>query len=273
VSQPAFTEQELVLVLDYFLANARGEPRSLDELSSTLRGLGVHRNPGDPVAFRNVEGLARAARRFRFYEGTGIDRDTVTYRRVWERYAADPNALRAAVASANRGTGTGSAGDGYPRGSSVGRPYISADEAVVALDIDPFSVDPKALERSLRSHARLQNQLARDLELRGLAPLRAQPDDPQFDLAWEDDGALWVAEIKSLSDGNEERQMRLGLGQLLFYRHLLATPERTIEAMLFVERQPRDKAWCALCIDLGMELLWPGKDRGYADVLVSCPPL
>jgi hypothetical protein len=261
VSQPAFTEHELVLVLDYYLARARGEPRSLDELSSTLRGLGLHRDPEDPVAFRNADGLARAARRFRLYEGMGIDRDTPAYRRVWERYSSDPAALSDAVKTATNVGGAGAVRDGGEEVQTVGRPYEPADETVVAIAADLFPVDPKTLERSLRSHASLQNRLAGELERRGLLVLSPRPDDPPFDLAWWEDGALWVAEVKSLTDENEERQLRLGLGQLLRYRHLLARGRDTVRGLLYVEREPCDPAWRSLCAEIGVRLGRPSRDR------------
>jgi hypothetical protein len=42
-----------------------------------------------------------------------------------------------------------------------------------------------------------------------------------------------VAEVKSLTRSNEERQLRLGLGQLLRYRHRLAAQEGTAHAVTF----------------------------------------
>jgi hypothetical protein len=49
-----------------------------------------------------------------------------------------------------------------------------------------------------------------------------RPDEPQYDLAWLAGDTLYVAEVKSLTAANEERQLRLGLGQVLRYTHLLA---------------------------------------------------
>jgi hypothetical protein len=34
--------------------------------------------------------------------------------------------------------------------------------------------------------------------------------EPNFDLAWRRDGTVFVAEVKSINDDNEEEQLRLG---------------------------------------------------------------
>jgi hypothetical protein len=39
--------------------------------------------------------------------------------------------------------------------------------------------------------------------------------DPNFDIAWEHNGAFYVAEVKSTTPENEEKQLRLVLGQVL----------------------------------------------------------
>ena len=110
---------------------------------------------------------------------------------------------------------------------------------------DPFSVDPTLVERALRSHATTQNALATFLVSHGLQPLSPSPHEPNFDLAWVHDSITWVAEIKSLSESNEEKQLRLGLGQLLRYRQILRV-RGNIQAILVVERQPVDKDWALL---------------------------
>ena len=48
--------------------------------------------------------------------------------------------------------------------------------------------------------------------------------EPQYDLSWETPDATMVAEVKSLTARNEERQLRLGLGQVLRYRHRSRRP-------------------------------------------------
>ena len=69
-------------------------------------------------------------------------------------------------------------------------------------------------------------------------------------------GTVFVAEIKSITDDNEEEQLRLGLGQVLRYRHRLRKlgHERVV-AVLVPERPPRDPSWSELCQELGVVLL------------------
>ena len=90
---------------------------------------------------------------------------------------------------------------------------------------DRFRVDPALVERGLAGHAETRNALAEASP----KPNRARsprPEDPNFDLAWRRDDAIFVAEIKSIARRNEERQLRLGLGHVLRYRSLIRMPPR-----------------------------------------------
>jgi hypothetical protein len=143
---------------------------------------------------------------------------------------------------------------------TVGAEYREADENAATGTRDPFTVDPTIVDRGLRGHARTQNALAKYVIEHGHVPLRPRPTDPQFDLAWFDDGgSLFVAEVKSLSVSNEEQQLRLGLGQLLRYRQLLTVQtEQRVRGVLAVERRPTDQRWQDLCDELDVCLVWPG---------------
>lgn len=144
-----------------------------------------------------------------------------------------------------------------PRSAELGVAYVSADESAAVAESDPFATDPDMVERGTRSHARLQNQLAAEVASAGLVPLSPAADDPPFDLAWRDGSDLHVAEVKSTTATNEEHKLRLGLGQLLRYRHALSTDGTTVHATLYVERQPADTEWSNLCQSLGITLRWP----------------
>ena len=121
--------------------------------------------------------------------------------------------------------------------------------------------DPRALQAATTRHHELQEALARLLQQEGHAPLRPRALDPQFDLAWRDEAALNLVEVKSLSEGGEDHQLRLGLGQVLDYRHQLSEREPT-RAILAVEREPRRAHWRAVCSSVGVLLLtgprWQG---------------
>ena len=140
--------------------------------------------------------------------------------------------------------------------SNFGKAYQEAGIAPQG-ERDPFAVDPAIVERGLRSHSELQNLLAERVAESGSEPRSPGPQDPPWDLLWERDGAVWIAEVKSLTDRNEERQLRLGLGQLLRYRHTLLERHLGVHAVLMAEREPTDAGWLALCQSLDVLLLWP----------------
>jgi hypothetical protein len=152
------------------------------------------------------------------------------------------------AATAHESDQTGVLGSQY-RSAPVGQPRAGRD---------PFSVDPAVVERGLLGHALTQNALATAVESAGLEPRSSRLTEPSFDLAWERDGVAYVAEVKSITDLNEERQLRLGLGQVLRYRSLLrAQVPGKVQAVLVPERDPRDQSWQRLCDDLDVILTSP----------------
>jgi hypothetical protein len=102
----------------------------------------------------------------------------------------------------------------------------------------------------------MQNALAEVLRQAGIEPRSRLPREPNFDIAWETEGTVFVAEVKSITDDNEEEQLRLGLGQVLRYRHRLqGLGHDHVVAVLAPERAPRDATWEGLCDELGVVLL------------------
>ena len=136
-----------------------------------------------------------------------------------------------------------------------GAPYRQAQVTKLPGSPEPFSVDPALVERGLRGHADTQNELASVLRNAGIEPRSFLPTEPNFDLAWQRDETVFVAEVKSTTTDNEEEQLRLGLGQVLRYRQLLsALGHERVVAVLVPERQPRDPSWRKLCQELGVVL-------------------
>jgi hypothetical protein len=136
--------------------------------------------------------------------------------------------------------------------------YERANEAPATQARDPFSVDPNEVDRALAAHAITQNAIAAWVRDPGWTPLRPGRSTANFDLAWEDDTTFNVAEVKSLTAGNETGQLRLGLGQVLHYAMLLATGGRVVRPILVTERAPTDRRWVELCGSHGVVLVWPG---------------
>lgn len=138
----------------------------------------------------------------------------------------------------------------------IGTEYRAADENASAATRDPFSVDPALVERGCRGHAATQNALAAFLQARGIEPL--SPSSPQinFDLGWRAADRFFVAEIKSCTNANIEKQLRLGLGQVLRYRSVLEDVlGGTVIAVLALESGLADPSWRKLCTSFGVRLV------------------
>ncbi|PRX52610.1 hypothetical protein B0I32_1317 [Nonomuraea fuscirosea] len=143
----------------------------------------------------------------------------------------------------------------------VGVGYREADEDVVPVPTTPVP-NTELNGRNLRAHRRLQNLLASELRARGIEPLSPGPADPDFDLAWHPDAnCLTVCEIKSLTRANEINQLRLGLGQVLDYVDQLGHRAERVLGVLWIEREPSDDRWIALCQRAGIRLAWPGLEQ------------
>lgn len=140
----------------------------------------------------------------------------------------------------------------------LGSEYVIADEEATASQREPFTIDPNLVDRGLRGHAATQNALAEFARHLQASPRSPGPREPQYDLAWTLNGVTFVAEVKSLTKENEERQLRLGLGQVLRYAHILGSGATSCIPVLAVERRPVDESWESLCTSLGVRLCWPG---------------
>lgn len=138
-----------------------------------------------------------------------------------------------------------------------GSAYREAREDVTLKQRKRTEIDPANAERALAGHGKTQNALSRFLQDKGLTPLSPSADEPDFDLAWLDRDVLFVAEIKSITDLNEEGQLRLGLGQVQRYRHALAKKHQgVVIAVLVAERRPKDPSWISLCYELSTVFTW-----------------
>jgi hypothetical protein len=165
-------------------------------------------------------------------------------------------ALFPALATATREASPDAADDGVRATPSLGTAYREARVSPLPSERQPFTVDPALVERGLKGHSDMQNALAQVLRQAGIEPRSSLPREPNFDLAWETEGTVFVAEVKSITDDNEEEQLRLGLGQVLRYRHRLGhLGHDRVVAVLVPERTPRDPSWRELCHELGVALL------------------
>lgn len=140
----------------------------------------------------------------------------------------------------------------------IGTVYINVGRVPQTARRDPFEVDPDKVDRGNQAHASTVDALANHLRATGNMPLGPTVGEPAFDLAWQREDTYFVAEIKSVTDSNEEKQLRLGLGQVLRYRHQMSGEGRTVVPVLVTEREPYDKSWGPTCSAVGVRLVWPG---------------
>lgn len=152
--------------------------------------------------FKGVRGLVQYLGEFKLdvqpYEtrrapasGGGPDRDVIVFR------------LRPEAAATDR-----------PPRQAPGTYRRATPSTVVGSD-DPFYRDPNQLDRALKAHADVQNELRDFLAANGAQTWSPVQGEPEFDLAWIRRGTAFVAEVKSLRDENEDRQLRLGPGSRL----------------------------------------------------------
>lgn len=149
--------------------------------------------------------------------------------------------------------------------------YLPVDELIkINSKGEPRLLNAKELEKSVRAHSKLQNQVAVWLADQGLHPTGRKSLDPlPVDIQWIEENIHVVGEVKSIKSENETAQMRRGIGQVLHYKKLfeerVVSGRETVQAALIVSHKPND-IWIRLCKDLEILLAWPGK---FKQLLVS----
>jgi hypothetical protein len=143
-------------------------------------------------------------------------------------------------------------------GHGIGQTYRQTDENVTVAPAEVKPDDPDTSQRGLRAHNRTQNLLADAVAAAGFAPRSPASGEPDFDLAWEEGDTVWVAEVKSTTEKNEEWQMRHAIGQVIVYRQRLSDNGRLdVRTMIAIENAPFDESWIDLCGREGIALVWP----------------
>jgi hypothetical protein len=137
------------------------------------------------------------------------------------------------------------------------RPYTNVGHLTPSQPKLPFEVDRDEVDRANQLHATTVDALADFLRVHKIVPVAATDADPLFDLAWAHCEHLFVAEVKGLTDDNEEKQLRLGLGQVLRYRQRLQRIGGSVVGVLVASRCPVAEGWPELCYALGIKLVWP----------------
>jgi hypothetical protein len=148
-----------------------------------------------------------------------------------------------------------------PVGGAGERPeFVPKNEQVRSREARPWSRDPSEVDRALSTHARVERLVAEAAAVEGWTAHAYAPGDPVFDLLLErQDGEppAVVVEVKSTTATNEEKQLRLALGQILRYQQLMQAGGSQVVGFIAVERPPRDASWSGLCANAGVNLVWP----------------
>jgi hypothetical protein len=133
--------------------------------------------------------------------------------------------------------------------------------------------DPELYDRANEAHENLRVALADFLVLGGLTPWDPSKDARRrkvdFDLLADGAELRLVIEAKSMPATRmaEGGRLRLGLGQVLWYRHRFFSVcgERRV-AVLAVEREPHEREdWLAACRAVGVVLTWPERFEWLLD--------
>jgi hypothetical protein len=130
--------------------------------------------------------------------------------------------------------------DSGSRSNELFVPYYAANERIeVSVRSDLVASEYNALERAVRSHALIQNAVAAAAVAVGLQHWSPSAYAPAFDIAVSSsDGHVFLVEVKSATAENLELQLRIGLGQVLRYAHLLRPYAKGVTPVIAIELQP-----------------------------------
>lgn len=121
-----------------------------------------------------------------------------------------------------------------------------------------LSLDLAALDKGTEAHESTVAALIAHLARRKVQVCRPARRAPRFDAGWSRDKDVFIAEVKSLTGGREEQQIRLGIGQVLDYAHQMrvAGAHGQVRPVLVLERRPTDPRWASLAEHSGILLTW-----------------
>jgi hypothetical protein len=118
----------------------------------------------------------------------------------------------------------------------------------------PGEIDPDKLGDGFERHNKTQNLLASYLSERNCTVLSPGPKDPKFDLFWLGQNGSYVCEVKSITDENEESQLRKAIGQVLRYQSQLRASGKECFPVVVTDREVSDKTWYSVFNENGMIL-------------------
>lgn len=241
---PDWAEEELILALDLYLHSGipEDDDPSVVNLSEVLSTLTIHATPPNPPQSRKPDSVRTKLLEFAAIDpnydgrvkGRGMWRGGVRNNAVWDRYAADEDAL-AAAASSIRESGTPSEEPpAEPTASQITRVEIEAQH------VEQFQVSvPQQVVVADRREQSLVQAYRHHLEDQGHCvtrhryPLPGDVPPLVCDLVDETDCVLYEAK------GDVRRtSVRMAIGQLLDYRRF--EPSSTRLAILLPRKPAQD---------------------------------
>lgn len=125
-------------------------------------------------------------------------------------------------------------------------------------DDAPLRRDLTQLDRGTAAHEATLTALVEHLGRKGVLVQAPARHAPRFDAGWTVDDGVYIAEVKSLGDANQDQQIRLGLGQVLDYVHQLQRQQTVgmLRPVLVLERRPSDDRWPPLFASRDIVLTW-----------------
>ena len=137
----------------------------------------------------------------------------------------------------------------------LGTSYRQADESVAITRHKPFEHDPDVIDRGSKAHRRIQNSLANFLLENGITPESPSNSKINFDIGWQVNETYFIAEIKSITAKNEEKQLRLGLGQVLRYMSLVDKQNISKVVPVVIAEKVFDVSWYKTCESQNVRLV------------------
>jgi hypothetical protein len=264
--RPDWTREEIILACELVASNGErqlgeDDPR-VKELSALLQSPAIHSGRKHPD-FRNPAGVARKTWNIvsEHSNGNRIDRE------VYNEFQTRPDEMRAEAAQIRlRLLSQATPEDRepeWPPGLGFDRSYRG--KPAEGLYPPTQATSPEAREAAVREHDALCRRLIAYLERYGI--LAGELVHPPVDVAWQSPGGMqMIAEIKSCSAGNDVDQLRLGLGQVIEYRHRISALRGPASAVLLVSRVV-DPAWFALCRDVDVQLITGEDEAGWSHLV------
>ena len=101
------------------------------------------------------------------------------------------------------------------------------------------------------------NRLANFLKDENLEVFSSSAGAIKFDILWKQDETYFVGEVKSITNENEESQLRTALGQVLRYKSQLGLAGMECTAVIITDKPVSDMSWFDACQENSVLLISP----------------